>query len=344
MNRLLLAVVVSVLLPAALLAGVSARAWQLDHPTPLMFAAQQGDLTKVDELLDRGGDVNEQNKKGRATPLIFAASAGKADVVKLLLKRGANPNLCSWENVCPIWWAVYSKSFDAIKTLIDVGANVNVNPGVNALEFPTLHLAVGSGRSDIVTLLLDSGIATEYTNFLAKNTALAHAVKDGHAAIARILIERGADLGAVTEVPFSESFEYGTQSALEIAKKNGHTAAVKVVEDALRSGKYARPLYTVDAIIDRLYRDPTYDLSVQDKGQADFLRLQAPETLRRIRNTIFARKNYRFDDRRLIEYFRQRFSSYKALMREYEMSDVDKRNVKYLMDIEALRTEKNAAG
>lgn len=320
-------------------AGVSARVWQLEDGTPLMRAAQEGNVAKVQELLNQGVNVNEQSKRSKATPLIFAASAGNVEVVRLLLKRGANPNLCSWADMCPIWWATQSGSYETVKTLIEAGADVKRNPGVDSLEHPTLQQAVFAGRSDIVQLLLDHETEIDYTNFFAENTALATAVRVGQAKIAQILIERGANLGAVTEVPYYEGL-----SALEIAKKEGHKAAVEVVESTLKSGKYNSQKYSVESTIDKLYRDPTFDLSAQGKDLAQFLRKQTKETLRRIRNAIFARKNYQFDDPKLIEYFQKRFPTYKPTTRRFDMSEIDKRNVQYMKEIEEYRVSRDAAG
>lgn len=327
-----------IILTEVVSADVSASLWQLQEGTPLMFAARDGNVAKVKELLDRGQNVNEQNKKDSATPLIFAASTGRIDTPRLLLNRGADPNLCAWANTCPIWWAVRSGSYETVKLLIEAGANVNKNPEVDSLEHPILQEAVFSGQESIVKLLLDSGIEIDYTNFLTENTALAAAVRVGKANIARMLIERGADLGAVTEVPYYEG-----RTALEIAKKEGHKAAVEVIESALKSGKY-RPKYSIESIIEKLYRDSMFDLAAQDNGLMQFLRKQTKETIRKVRNTIFARKNYHFDDPELIEYFRKRFPSYKPIAHSYEMSSIDKRNVEYLIEIERYRAARDSAG
>jgi ankyrin repeat protein len=308
-------VMACVAFPGIVAAGIAASLWELQEGTPLMLAAQAGDMDKVRELLDRGQRVNEQSKKAEATPLIFAASAGKAEVVRLLLKRGADPNLCTWSNMCPIWWVTRAGSYETVKLLIEAGASVNKQPYPGALEHPTLIIAAASGRIDIVKLLIDHKIEIDYTNAFSENTALASAVAYGRTDVARMLIERGANLGEVTEVPYS-----GEITALEYAKKKGHRAAVEVVEAALRSGKYNHPKYTVGSIIDKLYRDPTFDLSAQGKDQTQFLRKQTKETLRRLRNTIFAKKNYQFDDPQLTEYFRKRFPSYKPSVRQYDLS------------------------
>ena len=49
--------VLCALLPVVVLAGVSASGWQLDYPTPLMRAAQDGNAVKVRDFLDKGHDV-----------------------------------------------------------------------------------------------------------------------------------------------------------------------------------------------------------------------------------------------------------------------------------------------
>ncbi len=339
-GRIILAIT-CIVTPEVVSAGVAASLWQLQEGSPLMRAAQEGDVVKVQAFLDRGQNVNEQTKNSGATPLIFAASAGKVETVKLLLKRRADPNLCSWANVCPAWWAVGSTSaYMVIKALVEAGADVNKQVAASSLEHPILQIAASSGRIDIVKLLLDHGIEVDYSNAFSENTALAWAVASGQDKVAQMLIDHNASLGDVTEVPYFK----GEMTALEHAKKMGYKAAVEVVENALKSGKYNRPKYSVDPIIDKLYRDPAFDLSTQDKDLVNFLRKQTTETLRRIRNTIFARKNYQFDDPQLVEYFRKKFPSYRSSTRKYDMSDVDKRNVKFMQEIEEYRAARDSAG
>ncbi len=339
MTKQLILSAICVLLPEALLAGVSASGWQLTEPTVLMQAAKDGDISKAQELLSKGHNANEKTKRSYATPLIFAASAGKVEMVKLLLKHGADPNLCTWGDVCPIWWATRIGSYEIVKLLVGAGADVNKQIGPSALEPPALKIAASSGQIDVVKLLLDHGIEVDYTNAFSGTTALASAVASGQAKVAQILIDHGASLGDVTEVPYSREM-----TALEYAIKMGHKAAVEVVENALKSGKYKLPKYSVGSIIDKLYHDPAFDLALQDKDQIQFLRKQTGETLRLMRNTIFARKNYQFDDPQLTEYFQKRFPSYKPAVRKYDLSGIDKRNVQYMLEIEKFRAARDAAG
>ncbi len=56
----------------------------------LLMAAESGDITSVENLLDnKGADVNTKSEENR-TPLMLAAQNGHAAVVKALLARGAD--------------------------------------------------------------------------------------------------------------------------------------------------------------------------------------------------------------------------------------------------------------
>jgi len=55
----------------------------------LMEAAVQGDREMVEELLDRGADLNLRSKNGQ-TALMLAIGEGKSDIAQLLIQRGAD--------------------------------------------------------------------------------------------------------------------------------------------------------------------------------------------------------------------------------------------------------------
>jgi uncharacterized protein len=55
----------------------------------LIDAVKTGELAKVEEALNRGSDIHQQDEQGW-TPLNWAAGRGDLDVVKLLLDRGAD--------------------------------------------------------------------------------------------------------------------------------------------------------------------------------------------------------------------------------------------------------------
>ncbi|MCD6047386.1 MAG: Ankyrin [Gammaproteobacteria bacterium] len=62
--------------------------------TPLMNAVKRPDILKL--LLDKGADVNAQNDFGK-TALMYAIQYGNLDAVKILIDHGANVNLATYK-------------------------------------------------------------------------------------------------------------------------------------------------------------------------------------------------------------------------------------------------------
>ncbi len=89
--------------------------------TPLMLAAQRGNLALVSLILKYGGKVNEQRTFGGLTPLIFAAANGHRDVVELLLKKGADVNGWDYEYLTPTYWAELRGHKDIVQLLSSHG-------------------------------------------------------------------------------------------------------------------------------------------------------------------------------------------------------------------------------
>ena len=73
--------------------------------TPLMFAAQAGDLDSVGILVAAGAQVNEGTPDD-GTPLVLASSNGHEKVALLLLEKGADPNAADAYGITPLHWAL----------------------------------------------------------------------------------------------------------------------------------------------------------------------------------------------------------------------------------------------
>lgn len=58
----------------------------------LIDATRNGDIQRVQELLENGANPNIQNRNGR-TALMVAIAWGYTDIVLLLLEKGADPNI-----------------------------------------------------------------------------------------------------------------------------------------------------------------------------------------------------------------------------------------------------------
>tara|TARA_E500000331_G_scaffold320783_1_gene334575 strand:+ start:206 stop:1237 length:1032 start_codon:yes stop_codon:yes gene_type:complete len=106
----------------------------LNGSTPLMMAAQNGEVLVVQALLDRSVDLDSTNNSGW-TALMFAAREGHASVVDQLLDAGAAPNLESqritgntmapYPQTTALREALDSGHLDIARSLLERGANVD---------------------------------------------------------------------------------------------------------------------------------------------------------------------------------------------------------------------------
>ena len=104
-------------------------------------------------LLERDASVDARMSNG-VTPLLMAAEAGNLGVVRTLLEEGGNPHALTESNASALDFATLLNSHpDTVGLLLDRG----VNPGAqsDAGLTPLHHAAYGS--SSVVELLLDAG-------------------------------------------------------------------------------------------------------------------------------------------------------------------------------------------
>lgn len=88
-------------------------------------AAKEGDIDAVEEFLEKGADINMQNKDG-STALMWAANEGFEEIVKLLLQKGAAVNIQDNAGNTALMVAA-SKGFkEILKLLLQKGADVNM--------------------------------------------------------------------------------------------------------------------------------------------------------------------------------------------------------------------------
>ena len=77
----------------------------------MAWACLDGSLRSVEELLDRGADINQRPQKtGGRTALMIACGNGKARVASYLIDRGAQVRLVDREGKDEFYWAVSAGS------------------------------------------------------------------------------------------------------------------------------------------------------------------------------------------------------------------------------------------
>ena len=118
--------------------------------TPLWLACSKANAAMVEKLLKAGADPNLALLSGE-TALMAAAEKGSLDAVKLLLDHGANVNAKEpQEGQTAIIWAAAEKHSDILKVLLEHGADVRArtNSGFTPLLFAAQQGDTESARSE----------------------------------------------------------------------------------------------------------------------------------------------------------------------------------------------------
>ncbi|KAJ3010225.1 UNVERIFIED_CONTAM: hypothetical protein HDU68_002258, partial [Siphonaria sp. JEL0065] len=161
-----------------------------DQRTALHWAASGKHIQVVEYLVTNGSDVNAQDD-AKWTPLMIAASVGAGPIVDYLLLNGADVNLANENKQTPIFYAASKGWLDVCSLLINNGARINARDGLNQTP---LHRACARGNIAVVRRFLEQpNIKLDFED-KSGNTVLHVAVDNGHAEIAVLLVEAGAEL------------------------------------------------------------------------------------------------------------------------------------------------------
>ena len=193
-----------IIVPTALVLTVRA-ATEMDMIPPHK-AADNGNITEVEQWLARGGDVNVKNVAGE-TLLRVALLGGRLDIVHLLEKHGAdidaeiqsNPLLIELvatkgypavtdylisrgADTSPICLAAYLGKLDQVKKHIESGSQVSASDKQSILQG-----AITGGHADIIEYILDHGAD------IKQGGVLGIAVRANRKQILELLIDKGAN-------------------------------------------------------------------------------------------------------------------------------------------------------
>lgn len=156
-------------------AGADPNAAQRGGETALMSAARAGDARSVAALVAAGADVNAAEETRGQTALMWAAGEGHAEVVRALLAAGADLHAVSHgppdaeaaggrgtytrivqriDAFTPLLFAVRAGRIEAVKALLDAGADVNETApdGTSALV-----IAAANAHWELGAFLLEAG-------------------------------------------------------------------------------------------------------------------------------------------------------------------------------------------
>ena len=217
--------------------------------TALMNVAGNGHLPVVRVLLAHGADLEMRDAEGR-NALIFSAANRCGDISQALLAAGATvglveaallgdvkrvkeilqsePNLHADVLGHALWWAAGNGRAEAVRLLIDCGADVNarMGRGVTALIQAALM-----GRTEVVSLLLACGadvIAYDGRGATALHASLVSTVHGCKRDVILALLEAGAEVNAPTH--FSWPTHTGGTALMEAALRGATDCAQALID------------------------------------------------------------------------------------------------------------------
>jgi ankyrin repeat protein len=157
--------------------------------TPLHIAAIKNDTKSIDILLQDGANIDVQDRNGN-TPLIYATIYNCTDAFLLLINNKANFRIRNFQRNSAIWYAMLKKNKVMIKTLVEIGVNINGTED----SFSLLnHFRQKDEDREMFEFLLNIG-ADIHTPFLANDGSLLHGVID--VSMAERFLELGIDPNA----------------------------------------------------------------------------------------------------------------------------------------------------
>lgn len=249
------------------------------NATALMWAAT--DFAKTRLLVEHGADVNAKSDDIRTPLMIAARRTGGSEVVKFLLEHGANPNPNARAEAesSPLIDALTAGDSATVELLIAHGADVkaagqtgltmavssNCSKCIEIVASQITDKSVFTGSLQdtavfasvsTVRMLLDRGANANAYDVTGRTPLMYAAVADTLPVdVVKALIEHDADVNARSR--HLKSGDEGV-SVLDIAKRNGDTPVVRLLE---KSGAKAS-VFTPVAF--KLRRENSIQRAVQD--------------------------------------------------------------------------------
>ena len=154
--------------------------------TPLHVAAESGHTAVVSALVQQGAntaaiDLNEQ------TPLHLASHSSDSAAISILVKYGANITAIDSDQQTPLHVAVLSQNEEAIKVLLDLGADM-LYP--DNLRQPPVNYAAAFGSIGCIKAFIDAGFDINYREPCENRTVLHDAVKSNEIEILDYLLRQ----------------------------------------------------------------------------------------------------------------------------------------------------------
>ncbi|NNE37786.1 MAG: ankyrin repeat domain-containing protein, partial [Gammaproteobacteria bacterium] len=171
--------------------------------TPLLFAAQSGDIDSARQLIEAGADINETNGED-GSALVIAAASGHEDFAIFLIEKGADPNVTNAWGLTALHYTV-QKGVLNMSNWLPTGTDDHgwVHEPLHRL-MKTLLAAGGDPDAPVTDTLpyLDDPLLRVHDNQsqidIVGSTPLLLAAASGDTESIKIMVDAGADIQART--------------------------------------------------------------------------------------------------------------------------------------------------
>ena len=243
------------------------------HLTALQHAQKRGYLKIVEILTPKKKVFNAQNPSKIKTSLFQAVRNNDIDAIKSLIDQGEDLDGYDDFGATPLLQALYfdrkngvdEMKIDAVRALLQAGANVNLSHKNNKSHMPLLMAArnyVNKPQevAEVINMLLKAGANPNEQDYMSGHTALSSVVDHKNIRAIRSLIDAGANPSLVTRHKFSNDI---TETPLE--------------EFIRKNSSDAKDFNLNNEIVKILLNSGTYEQSVKDRA-IEFLERPFPFT------------------------------------------------------------------
>jgi ankyrin repeat protein len=173
-------------------------------------------------LLKAGANAKAKDSWG-GTPLLWAADEGNLEIAKMLLKAGADPNAGDGDGLTPLMASANYETtghLQLMHVLLDAKASIHAQ---NKMGDTALFYAINNMGAENAQVLLKAGADVNHQNNLGY-TPLMRAAQTARVEIIKVLIAAGADLNAKNKEGMSVlavAERAGYKDAIDLLRSSG---------------------------------------------------------------------------------------------------------------------------